>query len=85
MISRFAPSLELLRQQYASYHGYQEGYCGLPGFELWNLKKPIPGHPEHSTVSLNTLDKALRKMFPSVLSNSEKRAQFMQEQGVFSA
>lgn len=43
--------------QIATFAGYQEGLpeLGLPGFNLWNLTRDIPGHPTGSTVSEKTL------------------------------
>ena len=44
----------------ATFLGYLE--CNSPGLqqsiELWNLIEEIPGHPEGSTVSRRTLEKA---------------------------
>lgn len=43
----------------ADYLGWQDDGEG-GGFDLFNLRKSIPGHPEGSTVSRQTLEKALR-------------------------
>lgn len=41
----------------ASYLGFQEDGAG-GGFELWNLKVEIPGHPAGSTVTRETILKS---------------------------
>jgi hypothetical protein len=42
----------------AKFIGHQEGFGDTPGFNVYNLKKDIPGHPTGSTVSEETLKKA---------------------------
>ena len=42
----------------AVFLGVQEGYGNCPSFESYNLTAPIEGHPLHSTVSRETLEKA---------------------------
>lgn len=39
----------------AVYLGEQQGWGDQPGFHLYNLTAPIPGHPAGSTVSGDTL------------------------------
>jgi len=41
----------------ATFAGFQEGIpeLNIPGFNLWNLTRDIPGHPTGSTVSERTL------------------------------
>ncbi len=39
----------------AEFHGIQEGFGVFQDIELWNLTADIPGHPEGSTVSRETL------------------------------
>ena len=38
----------------ARYEGHQDEEGG-PGFDLWTLDEPIPGHPVGSTMSETTL------------------------------
>lgn len=47
---------------HADFCGYQEDGKG-GRFELWTLRKAIPGHPKGSTVARSTLEAYL---FPSV-------------------
>ncbi|MBE7538476.1 MAG: hypothetical protein HS122_08695 [Opitutaceae bacterium] len=41
----------------AVFHGIQDGFGVFPSIELWNLTANIPGHPEGSTISRQTLEK----------------------------
>ncbi len=42
----------------AVYIGHQEGFGNHPGFDMFNLTRDLPGHPEGSTVSRQTLEEA---------------------------
>lgn len=42
----------------AVFAGRQEGIGRIPDFDLYNLTAAIPGHPEGSTVSAETLERA---------------------------
>lgn len=48
-------------EDFASYCGFQEGSETLPGFELWNLTRDIPGHPVGSTVARSTIERHLAR------------------------
>lgn len=39
----------------AIYAGYQEGFEDVGGFDCYHLTADIPGHPQGSTVSAETL------------------------------
>ena len=39
----------------ALYAGHQDGFGITEGFDLWLLTASIPGHPEGSSVSTQTL------------------------------
>ena len=41
----------------AVYVGLQEGFGMRPDFEIYNLMAPLGDHPEHSTVSRETLER----------------------------
>lgn len=43
---------------YAEFCGIQK-FEGEPDMELWTLRKAIPGHPKNSTVTRQTLEKAI--------------------------
>ncbi len=55
----------------ATYHAFQEGIEGIPGFELWNLTSDIPGHPAGSTVSRRTLEAAGYEVPPAPIKPME--------------
>jgi hypothetical protein len=42
----------------AVYLGLQDGFGVSPDFEIYNLTAPLGDHPEHSTVSRETLEAA---------------------------
>lgn len=42
----------------ATYHGLQRGFDTIKDIELYDLTEDIPGHPEGSTVSRQTLERA---------------------------
>jgi hypothetical protein len=42
----------------AEFCGVQSGFGVRPDFEIFNLTAPVGDHPEHSTVSRDTLEHA---------------------------
>lgn len=56
------PTAVLAVADYATYLGFQEGSDTIPGFELWNLTQPIPGHPIGSTVARSTIEKHIARL-----------------------
>lgn len=69
---------QALRLDFAEAAGWQEGIpeVGLPGFSIWTLRKPIPGHPAGSTVSEQTLDAGIAAVHPITPTPAQKLAEF---------
>lgn len=62
VVEREVLLLEILA--YAVPIGTQDFGDGIPPLELFRLIQPIPGHPLHSTVVRDTLERAIRKAHP---------------------
>ena len=54
----------------AVFHGYQEGWRGRPGFQMYNLTQDVVGHRAGSTVSGETLKKLGYRLPPIARPNS---------------
>ncbi len=63
----------------ADHAGFQSGSGSFPGFDLYNLKKDIPGHPAGSTVSADTITEFLNPVVNNQASKDALKAQLTKD------